>query len=189
MKSITRFWTVLLTFSLMVLAHTISMAGVDRAIEDSKSILPMRDRVKLMEKWWKWKHEHVLPMVMREQGIDMWLVRNNEADLYYNNEGPVYTSLLPANHEGMTLPSRHVRPGSQKTPSFMMFHDTGRETEYVEPRDYEHITLLVEERDPKKIAIGQYNSDEMVRARFTWVEGASPCGDVEDQRGVEQRDR
>jgi hypothetical protein len=46
-------------------------------IEDSENIMPMRERVKLMQKWWEWKKEHVLPMVMREQGVDMWIVRNN----------------------------------------------------------------------------------------------------------------
>jgi hypothetical protein len=46
----------------------------------------------------------------------------------------------------------------------MMFYDKGDEIEYVESRDYEHITILVEERDPKKIAIGQHNNDEMMSA-------------------------
>ncbi|NOR12866.1 MAG: M24 family metallopeptidase [Candidatus Aminicenantes bacterium] len=133
-------------------------------IEDSKNILPMRERVKLMQKWWDWKKENVLPMAMREQGVDMWIVRNNEADLYYNNEGPVYTLLLPANHEGMAYPSQHVSPLSQRIPKFMMFYDTGKKIEYVEPKDYPHITKLVAERDPKKIAIGQHNNEDMLKA-------------------------
>jgi hypothetical protein len=131
---------------------------------DSKNILPMRERVKLMQKWWEWKKAHVLPMVMREQGIDMWIVRNNEADLYYNNEGPVYTLLLPANHEGMTYPSKYVDPWSQRIPRFMMFYDKGDEVEYVEPKDYAHITKLVGERDPMRIAIGQHNNQDMIKA-------------------------
>ncbi|HUU52329.1 MAG TPA: M24 family metallopeptidase [Candidatus Heimdallarchaeota archaeon] len=133
-------------------------------IEDSKNIMPMRERVKLMQKWWDWKKKHVLPMVMREQGVDMWIVRNNEADLYYNNEGPVYTLLLPANHEGMTYPSQYVSPRSQRVPRFMMFYDTGKKIEYVEPKDYTHITKLVAERDPKTIAIGQHNNEDMLKA-------------------------
>jgi hypothetical protein len=126
--------------------------------------MPMRERVKLMQKWWDWKKKHVLPMVMREQGVDMWIVRNNEADLYYNNEGPVYTLLLPANQEGMTYPSQHVSPLSQRVPKFMMFYDTGENIEYVEPKDYAHVTQLVADRDPKAIAIGQHNNDDMLNA-------------------------
>ncbi len=57
--------------------------------EYTKHIIPMRQRVQMMERAWKWKKENVLPMVMREQNVEMWIVRNNEADLYYNNEGPV----------------------------------------------------------------------------------------------------
>lgn len=133
-------------------------------IEDSKNIMPMRERVRLMQKWWDWKKKHVLPIVMKEQEVDMWIVRNNEADLYYNNEGPVYTSLLPANYEGMTYPSQHVSPLSQRVPKFMMFYDTGEKIEYIEPKDYAHITQLVEERNPKTIAIGQHNNDDMLKA-------------------------
>lgn len=132
--------------------------------QDSKRILSMRERVNLMEKWWKWKKKHVLPQVMREQGIDMWIIRNNEADLYYNNEGPVYTSLLPANHEGMTFPSKYVRTGSQRIPKFLMFYDRGEKIEHLEPRDYKHIIELVKERDPKQIAIGLHNNTEMLKA-------------------------
>ena len=83
-----------------------------------KNIIPMRQRVQIMERAWRWKKEHVLPMVMREQNIDMWIVRNNEADLYYNNEGPVYTSLLPANFEGLALPSTYASGVSQTLPGF-----------------------------------------------------------------------
>lgn len=132
--------------------------------EDLKSIMPMRERVKLMEKWWKWKKEHVLPMVMREQGVDMWIIRNDEADLYYNNEGPVYTSLLPANHEEMTFPSQYAPPGSQRIPRFLMFLDDGISTEYIELKDYDHITEIVKNRDPRKIAIGQHRNERMLEA-------------------------
>jgi len=131
--------------------------------QDMMKIIPMRQRVQIMQRFWEWKRENVLPMVMREQGIDLWIVRNNEADLYYNNEGPVYTSLLPANYEGMAMPSQYAPPGSQKIPPFMMFYDTGKEIEYVEPCDYAHIEGLVKERNPKKIAIGMYNNEEMLK--------------------------
>ncbi len=133
-------------------------------IEDSKNIMPLRERVKLMEKWWKWKRQNVLPMVMREQGIDMWIIRDDEADLYYNNQGPVYVSLLLANHQGLTYPSQYARPGSQRLTRLLMFYDSGKKIEYVEPRDYAHITELVKERNPKTIAIGQHNKEEMIKA-------------------------
>ena len=42
-------------------------------------------------------------------------------------------------------------------PQILLFHDTGSEIEFVEPKDYAHITQLVRERDPEKIAISMKN--------------------------------
>ena len=48
-----------------------------------RNILPMRQRVQAMEDWWKRKKQTVLPQLMREQSVDMGIVRNDEADKYY----------------------------------------------------------------------------------------------------------
>lgn len=53
-----------------------------------------------------------------------------------SKQGPVYVSLLAANHQGMTYPSKYAPPGSQRLPRFLMFYDTGEKIEEVEPRDY-----------------------------------------------------
>jgi hypothetical protein len=45
-----------------------------------------------------------------------------------------------------------------------MFYDTGKKIEDVEPRDYEHISELVKERNPNTIAIDQYNNEKMILA-------------------------
>ena len=45
-------------------------------------------------------------MILREQGVDMWIIRNDEVPLYRQisyREHPVYTSLLPENHEGQVV--------------------------------------------------------------------------------------
>ena len=122
---------------------------------DAANVIPMRQRVRIMQQFWDWKKENVLPMIMRERGVDMWIVRNDEEPLYRQTsyrEHPVYTSLLNANHEGQVYPSKHQGKMSG-LPEFLMFYDTGSEIEYVEPASYEEITQLVAERDPKKIAI------------------------------------
>jgi len=155
------FWVLLVSIIGLWISQAVIQAQII-PIEDSKNILPLRERVKLTEKWWKWKKNHVLPMVMREQGVDMWIIRDDEADLYYNNQGPVYVSLLPADHQGMAFPSKYAPPGSQRLPRFLMFYDTGEKIEEVEPRDYEHIAELVKERDPSTIAIGQHNKKKMI---------------------------
>ena len=156
-------WSLFVMISILLVSGICIQAQIV-SIEDSKNILPLRERVRLTEKWWKWKKKHVLPMVMREQGVDMWIIRDDEADLYYNNQGPVYISLLSANHQGMTYPSKYAPPGSQRLPRFLMFYDTGEKIEEVEPRDYKHIADLVKERDPSTIAIAQHNKENMINA-------------------------
>jgi len=95
----------------------------------------------------------------------MWIVRNDEQPEYRQTsykEGPFYTSLLPANHEGMVLASQYE--DGLGIPEFLVFFDTGDEIEYVQPRSYEHITQIVRARDPEKIAIGQKNNEPMIEA-------------------------
>jgi hypothetical protein len=126
---------------------------------DAANVLPMRERVRLMEKFWAWKKAHVLPALMREKGVDMWIVRNDEEPLYRQvsyKEHPVYLSLLPATDEGMVIPSRFAT-GSMDVPATLMFYDTGKDIEYLEPRDFEEVGRLVRERDPKRIAISFKN--------------------------------
>jgi len=140
------------------------LASVPASGQDAENILPMRQRVELMEGWWRWKLANVLPRVMREQNVSMWIVRADEGELFFNDESPVYMSLLPANHEGMTHPSRHVSPGSQQTPRFLMFHDTVGDVAAIEPESYEDIGRLVREHDPATIAIADFDNERMVEA-------------------------
>ena len=156
----------LLAVSVLVVSF-LALAGSPAAQQfgkDSENILSLRERAELMQKWWEWRRENVIPEIMREQGIDMWIVRDDEGELFFNNESPVYVSLLPANFEGMTLASQHVRPGSQRTPWFMVFSDNGNEIEYIEPRTYEDIAALVSDRDPQRIAIAEFDNDRMMAA-------------------------
>ena len=83
----------------------------------------MRERVQVEQGFWDWKRENVLPEIMREQGVDLWIIRNNEEPLYRMTsykEHPVFTSLLPANHEGMVLPSS-VAKSSMDVPEFLFY--------------------------------------------------------------------
>ncbi len=134
--------------------------------QDIRKIIPMRERVQIEQSFWDWKRKNVLPAVMREQGVDLWIIRNNEEPLYRMTsyrEHPVFTSLLPANHEGMVLPSKFAK-SSMDVPNFLFFYDTGDDIEYIEPQDYDEITRFVRERDPRTIAIGRNDSEDMKKA-------------------------
>lgn len=149
---------------LLAAAPVASGAQQDRPEgDDAAKVIPMRERVQIMQRFWDWKQEHVLPEIMRDEGVDMWIVRSDEQPEYRQTsyaEGPFYTSLLPANHEGMVLPSRH----DLEIPRFLIFYQQGETVEYIEPRDYGQIAELVRARDPQRIAIGQSDNDLMVEA-------------------------
>ena len=117
-----------------------------------------------MEEIWRARVETILPRVMREQKIDLWIVRSDEGELFFNDESPVFMSLLQANDEGMAIPSRHAPSGSQRLPRFLAFHDTGDEIEYTEPKDYEEIAELVQKLDPERIAIADFANDPLMKA-------------------------
>ncbi|MGB3863895.1 MAG: hypothetical protein WBE11_16370 [Candidatus Aminicenantaceae bacterium] len=126
---------------------------------DAANFISMRERVKMMEKFWAWKKKNVLLKIMREQGVDMWIIRNDEEPLYRQTsyrEHPVYLSLLPANHEGMVIPSKFAQR-SMDVPETLIFFDTGSKIEYLEPKDFAELTQMVRKRDPKKIAISKKN--------------------------------
>jgi Xaa-Pro aminopeptidase len=53
-------------------------------------ILTMREQAAVYNEWLKIRLERILPELMRQEGIDMWLVICRE-----NNEDPVYFSLVP----------------------------------------------------------------------------------------------
>ena len=117
-----------------LLVAALSCTGVDSADEEvvgeqAANLLPLRERVAITEGWWQWRKANVLPMIMREQGVDLWIIRDDEADKYYNNEGPVFSSLVPADLRGMIYDSQH----GDARPRFLIFHDAGESIEYIEP--------------------------------------------------------
>ena len=57
---------------------------------DINNILSVREQAKIREQWLEWRLTHILPGLMRAEGIDMWLVLCREY-----NEDPVYLTLVP----------------------------------------------------------------------------------------------
>lgn len=55
-----------------------------------QQILPLRERAQLYNEILEWRLDHILPAIMREEGVEMWVVINFEYD-----EDPVYMTLVP----------------------------------------------------------------------------------------------
>ena len=75
---------------------------------DVKNVLPEKQRAALRNEWLRWRLDNIIPMLMRREGIDLWLVINREY-----NEDPVYMSLMPE----PTMSARRT--------SILIFHDRG----------------------------------------------------------------
>ncbi|MBN1223167.1 MAG: M24 family metallopeptidase [Candidatus Aminicenantes bacterium] len=89
----------------------LSTSGQDAAaVDDSCNILPLRERADVMNEWLEWRLDNIVPMVMRREGIDMWLIINREY-----NEDPVYMSMVPEPH----MAARRT--------SILIFHDRGKD--------------------------------------------------------------
>jgi Xaa-Pro aminopeptidase len=124
---------------------------------DLPKVLPLRDRVAVEDRWLRLRLESVLPMVMRREGFDMWIIDNQEYD-----EDPVFFSLMPAT----TMAARRrtilviYDPGPGQPLERYAVSRYGIGDFYrgawnpeQEPDQYQALARLVEEKKPKKIGI------------------------------------
>lgn len=122
-----------------------------------RGILTLREQAAVYDGWLEYRLDHILPQLMREEGIDMWLVICRE-----NDEDPVFFSLVPFN----TMFASRT--------SMLVFFDRGEaglerltvsrrgigrlyksvwEPEKVE--QWARLAQIIKERNPKKIAIDE----------------------------------
>ena len=136
-------------------------AGLRSAPADSgmPSILPIKDRTALQDRWLKARLETVLPDLMRREKIDMWVVICREY-----NEDPVYLTLVPAD----SLSARRL--------SILVFFDKGAEgvekisvgrypigtlyqaawqPDKTRQDQWEALARVVKDRNPKRIGIDE----------------------------------
>lgn len=93
---------------ILALIGLTAAASAGQSGNDIQNILPERERARIMDEGTKWRLDHILPDLMRREGIDLWLVIAQEPD-----PGPVYFTLLPST-------SLYV-----VRTSILMFHDQG----------------------------------------------------------------
>lgn len=68
---------------------------VRRVVVMGRPVLPLRDRARLKDQWLTRRLDTVVPRVMRETGIDCWVLVAREY-----NEDPVVKTMLPAEWDG-----------------------------------------------------------------------------------------
>ena len=131
--------------------------ALEQARPIAPAVLPLRDRARLENQWLAERLDTIVPALMREQGIDMWVLIARE---YV--EDPVVATMLDAE-------SMHAR---RRT--ILLFHDpgAGRPVERLtvsryglgglfepawnpeqEPDQWRQLGKLIAKRNPKRIAI------------------------------------
>ena len=142
---------------LLALARGVPAQEQGRVIASLGAVLPERARVEAVNAMLRDRLENLLPTLMREAGLDMWIVINREYA-----EDPVYLTLVPE-------PAFAAR-----RTSMLVFHDRGAEkgverltvSRYPLAGFYEaaweggqideqwkRLAQIVKERDPKRIGI------------------------------------
>lgn len=121
-------------------------------------ILDMRERAQVIDEWLEYRLDHVVPELMRREGIDMWVLVAREY-----NEDPVLLTMLPATWQ------------SSRRTTILVFFDPGNgepverlavarynigffETQWFpdeEPDQWKRFAQVVEELKPQKIGINK----------------------------------
>jgi Xaa-Pro aminopeptidase len=122
-------------------------------------VLPMRERAEVVNGWLETRLDEVVPMLMRREGIDMWVVSAREY-----NEDPVIRSMLPATWQAArrrTILVFHDR-GPEKGVDRLAIarYDIGRFFETAwdksqQPDQWARLASLIEDRSPERIAVNR----------------------------------
>ncbi len=158
-----------------LLAAPLLFASLASLAPAQPSVLPMRERAALVDRWLDIRFETVLPEIMRREGVDLWIVAAREY-----NEDPVIRTMLP--YTWLAARRRTV----------LMFHDLGMEEGVErlavarydiggiprawdpdsEPDQWGRVAELIRERDPEVIGIN-WSEDFGLADGFTASENAA----------------
>ncbi len=136
---------------------SLPMAETEEPHPDLPAILPLKDRAAVVDDILKERLDTVIPAIMREQGIDMWLLMSRE---YF--EEPVLATMLDAQsfHARRRTILIFFDPGDGKPVERLTVSRYGLADLFepawdpeVQPDQWQAVADIIEDRDPAKIAI------------------------------------
>lgn len=150
----------------------------DRA--ERAEILSQRQRAVVRDAWLEERLDQLLPQIMREAGIDMWVIIARE-----NNEDPVAKTMLPAKWMGARRRTILVfadngdsvsRYAVARYPVGTMFPSAWNPEE--QPDQWARLVELIEEADPQSIALNTSSmfrlADGLTQQQYTEFMAALP---------------
>lgn len=129
-----------LLLSLVQPATADDWSVIDSPIEmrgEVRNIVPERTQVEVMQRWIEWRIDYVLPRLMKDHEIDIWMVLRHRE--------PAYLTLIEANAEGMVL----------RRPRILLMHLVGDRVERVELNEAEGLKTALKGLKPKSIAVSE----------------------------------
>ncbi len=131
----------------------------------AQSILSERDRAQIVDDILEERFQNLLPKIMDEEGIDMWILISREY-----NEDPVLRTMLPATwlnarRRTILLFSRDKESDSVERLAVARYN-VGKSIssawdKELEPNQWTRLIQLIEERDPKTIGLN-YSQDHNI---------------------------
>ncbi|MCS5489353.1 M24 family metallopeptidase [Algoriphagus limi] len=120
-------------------------------------VLPLKSQAELIDSWLDERIENVLPDLMTETGIDMWVVISREY-----NEDPVIRTLLPATwmaaRRRTILVMYQPQPNAEVETFAIARYDVGKAFKRAwdpesQPDQWEALMELISAKNPKKIGL------------------------------------
>ncbi|HAS39624.1 MAG TPA: Xaa-Pro aminopeptidase [Microscillaceae bacterium] len=149
---------------------------IAQAQGDMPKILSMRDRAKVINGWLYERAQTVLPMLMKREGIDMWIVMSREY-----NEDPVIKTMLPAEWRAarrrtilvISLPKGNNAAKKIETLAIARYN-VGKVFKRAwnpekQPNQWQALAEVIKQRNPAKIALN-YSKEFGLADGVNWME-------------------
>lgn len=125
--------------------------------QDMPKILSLQEQGKVRDRWLTERMETVLPDLMRENGIDLWLLISREY-----NEDPVLKTMLPSSWMSARRTTMLIvyHNGEKLETLACARYDVGEVFKKAwdkekEPDQWKRLAEIIAERDPKKIGVNR----------------------------------
>lgn len=131
---------------------------------DLPTVLSLRDQAAVREAWLMDRLQRLLPLLMRQENIDMWIIASREY-----NEDPIYHSMKPATwmaarRRTILVIYQPVSESGELGPQERLAvsrYDLGKFFKGVwdkekQPNQWERLAEVIGNRDPKRIAINSH---------------------------------
>ena len=141
---------------LLVLSFFVALVS-GSAFSQQPAVLSQRDQAEVIDSWLEDRIRHLLPSLMTETGIDMWVVMSREY-----NEDPVIRTLLPATWHAARrrtiLVMYQPSPNAKVETYAIARYDVGTSFKRawdpeVQPNQWKALMDVIASKNPKKIGL------------------------------------